>query len=188
MADSTIVGVKIAKNTIWGTHLVLGAVNSEKIEDGTIQLQDLADMGATDGQIMKWNQSATSWITANEETGSSGWTDDGTIVRLTTIDDSVGIGTATPSAKLDVVGDVIIAGKATIGPGHTNSGAFAFVAGRNNSAPGDYSVVAGGGGGSTLDGNSTIGSYSTVSGGQGNTAEGFRSTIGGGGGNTTHAA
>ena len=35
---------------------------------------------------------------------ASGWTDEGTIVRLTTITDSVGIGTITPAATLDVAG------------------------------------------------------------------------------------
>ena len=34
--------------------------------------------------------------------GGGGWTDAGTVVRLTTITDSVGIGTTSPSAKLDV--------------------------------------------------------------------------------------
>jgi hypothetical protein len=35
-----------------------------------------------------------------------GWTDDGTVVRLTTSTDSVGIGTASPSAKLEVRGGI----------------------------------------------------------------------------------
>ena len=34
--------------------------------------------------------------------GESGWTDDGTVVRLTTASDDVGIGTNSPAAKLDV--------------------------------------------------------------------------------------
>jgi len=40
----------------------------------------------------------------------SGWTDDGVVVRLTTINDAVGIGTATPAAgmKLHVVGDTYL--------------------------------------------------------------------------------
>ena len=37
---------------------------------------------------------------------ASGWTDDGTIVRLTTSSDSVGIGTASPDYTLHVVGNV----------------------------------------------------------------------------------
>jgi len=35
---------------------------------------------------------------------SGGWTDDGPVVRLTTVSDSVGIGTTSPSTVLDVVG------------------------------------------------------------------------------------
>ncbi len=38
--------------------------------------------------------------------GASGWTDDGTTVRLTTSTDNVGIGTTNPSAKLDVSGSI----------------------------------------------------------------------------------
>jgi hypothetical protein len=42
--------------------------------------------------------------------GASGWTDDGTTVRLTTASDNVGIGTASPSAKLEVNGTAKING------------------------------------------------------------------------------
>ena len=34
--------------------------------------------------------------------GQGGWTDGGTVVRLTTSTDSIGIGTSSPSAKLDI--------------------------------------------------------------------------------------
>jgi hypothetical protein len=37
---------------------------------------------------------------------ANGWVDDGAIVRLATAGDNVGIGTATPTAKLDVAGDI----------------------------------------------------------------------------------
>ncbi len=40
--------------------------------------------------------------------GGGGWTDAGTVVRLETDTDSVGIGTATPATKLDVSGDINI--------------------------------------------------------------------------------
>lgn len=135
------------------------------------------------------------------------WTDDGTVVRLNTILDSVGIGTATPTEKLEVSGNIkasgtiqsgtsiiidgvndkitassgtidfdnenlVTTGKATIGPGHTNTGTNAFVAGvdntaadsaatvsggRNNNARGIYSVIAGGGGGALADSNTALG-------------------------------
>lgn len=39
-------------------------------------------------------------------TVGGGWTDDGTVVRLTTITDRVGIGTANPAEKLHVVGNL----------------------------------------------------------------------------------
>jgi hypothetical protein len=38
--------------------------------------------------------------------GQGGWTDDGTVVRLTTFTDNVGIGTTTPSEKLEVDGSI----------------------------------------------------------------------------------
>lgn len=41
-----------------------------------------------------------------EGVSGGGWTDDGTVVRLTTITDEVGIGTASPAEKLHVVGNL----------------------------------------------------------------------------------
>jgi len=49
-----------------------------------------------------------------------GWIDGGTVVRLDLVSDSVGIGTATPSAKLDVVGDMVLSGNATFGPRYSD--------------------------------------------------------------------
>ena len=45
---------------------------------------------------------------------NGGWADNGNAVRLETITDSVGIGTATPSAKLDVVGETELNGNVAI--------------------------------------------------------------------------
>ena len=42
--------------------------------------------------------------------GGGGWSDDGTTVRLTTATDNVGIGTDSPSYKLDITGDARILG------------------------------------------------------------------------------
>lgn len=46
-------------------------------------------------------------------TTASGWTDDGTIVRLTTSTDSVGIGTTAPASTLDVEGTFKVSGTTT---------------------------------------------------------------------------
>ena len=62
-------------------------------------------------------------------------------------------------SDLDVDGDLRVTGKATIGPGHTNTGTNAFVAGANNSA---------------------VSPSATVGGGSSNRADGFGSTVGGG--------
>jgi len=89
--------------------------------------------------------------------------------------------------------------KVSIGPGHTNTGVDAFVAGVNNVATGDsstigggsnnkargkYSVVGGGGGPANppffSDSNSAIGDWSTISGGGRNIASGEGATVSGG--------
>ncbi len=149
-----------------------GSVTTGKISDGTVGFIDINQNGATPGQIMKWNGSA--WVADNESAGgSAGWVDDGNTVRLETVGDSVGIGTVSPSEKLDIVGNIAASGKATIGPGHTNSGNNAVVVGGNNTATGDNTFVAG-------TGNTTSGIYSVVVGGDLNTASGEGAAIGGG--------
>ena len=57
-------------------------------------------------------------------TGSSlsGFTDDGTVVRLTTITDTVGIGTTTPSTTLDIAGTLKASGAITFSTFSSNGG------------------------------------------------------------------
>jgi hypothetical protein len=49
---------------------------------------------------------ADSAVVAVSVPSAGGWTDDGRVVRLQTNNDSVGVGTTSPSSKLDVNGDV----------------------------------------------------------------------------------
>ncbi|MCX6831852.1 MAG: hypothetical protein NT028_06905 [candidate division Zixibacteria bacterium] len=61
--------------------------------------------------------------------GSSGWTDDGTTVSLSTIGDSVGIGTTNPAFRLDVAGglratDSVQTNKLVLGKASTTTGAL----------------------------------------------------------------
>jgi hypothetical protein len=85
-----------------------------------------------------------------------------------------------------------IGSKVSIGPGHTNTGINAFVAGEGNTVSGDQSVVVGGvnnvasGYSSAIGGglnNATTGPWSTVGGGGGNTATSHGAVVGGGGTN-----
>jgi hypothetical protein len=83
----------------------------------------------------------------------------------------------------------ITMGKGNFGASNTNTGTFAFVAGKYNSAIGDYSVVSGGGGATLADSNSALGNYSTVGGGKGNVigATGTYGNISGGSDNQASA-
>ncbi len=107
-----------------------------------------------------------------------------------------------------------VGGRATLGPGNTNTGEFSFVAGSGNTAEGSYHTVGGGTGNiisgdflSTIGGghdNSISGNWSTIGGGKENviesngtiaggsenaiTAQGGSSAIGGGHGHTASGA
>ncbi len=74
----------------------------------------------------------------------------------------------------------ITMGKGNFGTGNVNPGTFASVAGSNNRARGQYSVVSGGGGAAPGDSNSASGDYSTVGGGTQNGAGGYIATVSGG--------
>ena len=98
-------------------------ITSAEIQDGTIQFGDIGQNGATVDQIMKWNGSA--WLPSDDDaggTGPSGWTDAGTVVRLNTFTDSVGIGTASPAEKLDVDGNAHVSGTIASGSSITIDG------------------------------------------------------------------
>ncbi|MGH8004933.1 MAG: hypothetical protein ACRECJ_09455, partial [Limisphaerales bacterium] len=67
-----------------------------------------------------------------------------------------------------------ITSKVSIGPGHTNTGTDAFIAGANNTANNSYAAVGGG------SNNTASGIYATVGGGITNAASGDYATVGGG--------
>ena len=74
----------------------------------------------------------------------------------------------------------ITMGRGNFGAGNLNLGTQAFVAGANNRALGAYSVVSGGGGALAANSNTASGDWSTVGGGDGNTAGSVYATVGGG--------
>ncbi len=76
---------------------------------GTLRVGNSADPG-TAGQILMSTGASTAptWVASTSLMSAGGWTDDGTVVRLTTIGDNVGIGTTTPDDALDVAGNIDI--------------------------------------------------------------------------------
>jgi hypothetical protein len=60
-------------------------------------------VGANGELLISNGSGAPSWVSSTTIASASGWTDDGTVVRLTTITDNVGIGTTTPQNKLTVL-------------------------------------------------------------------------------------
>lgn len=84
-------------------------------------------------------------------------------------------------ATVDGASGGTITSKVSIGPGHTNTGPFSFVAGESNTASADNCSV--GGGAANIAG----GNYATVGGGAQNTANEAFAVVGGGRGNAATA-
>jgi hypothetical protein len=150
--DWTISGNDIYRLT---GHVGIGmAPGSFRLDvDGTARMGGFKmPTGASDGYVLTSDATGTgTWQAA-----AAGITGSGTanyIAKFTgasTIADSViyqkadgnvGIGQTNPSQKLDVAGNLAVSGKAVIGPGHTSSGQYAFVSGRENTATGPYNTV-----------------------------------------------
>jgi len=178
-------------NAISNAMLQNNAVTSNKIQDGTIQLADLAftpatrpltppiaaseiadtnvtmvkiqRAGAAADQVLKWTGSA--WAPRNDSVGSGG-----PYLLL-----AGGIMTG----PITNTGDpAITMGKGNFGLGNSNTGDWAFVAGKNDTASGDYSAIGGG------TENNASGVNATVGGGAYNTASGLVATVSGGAENT----
>lgn len=84
-----------------------GAITTAKIQNGTILFADIAQNGATNGEVIKWNGAA--WSAEPDASGSGGgggWTDGGTTVGLTTPSDTVALNTTMRLGKLNVNGDI----------------------------------------------------------------------------------
>ncbi|WP_343487730.1 hypothetical protein [Allomuricauda sp. d1] len=70
-----IVGGDATMNNVGILTIADDAVTSAKIDDATIALADLSDMGAADGQVLKWNATTTAWEPAADDDGGTGFTD-----------------------------------------------------------------------------------------------------------------
>jgi len=148
--------------------------------------------GASDGYVLTSDVSGNGTWQAVAGGGDSDWVISDTNM-YSGVAGNVGIGTATPSERLEVSGNLKIGGKATIGTGHTNGGSGSTIAGgisnttagvnsfigagQSNSTNGDNCVIAGG------RNNTVTIAYTSILGGDHNSVNGLYSTIGGGGSN-----
>jgi hypothetical protein len=185
------------------------ADSTDAITDGAVDFADLGQNGAAADQIIKWT--GTVWAASDDESGA-GWVDDGNVIRLDNANDSVGIGTTTPTEKLDVTGSIHASGTITSGSSITIDGnnskitstggyidfdnEFLITTGRatigpDNQNSGTNAFVAGesdtaSGAGSVVSGglsNKASAGYSNVGGGNNNEATNLGATVSGGIGN-----
>jgi hypothetical protein len=129
--------------------------------------------GASNGYVLTSDGSGTGTWQAPSGGSDSDWVISDTNM-YSGVSGNVGIGTSTPSEKLEIDGNLKMSGKATIGSGNFNYGDFAFVAGLSNIVNDSGCVISGG------KDNDAFGYYSTISGGYDNYASSNYSSVGGG--------
>jgi len=169
-----------------GEYSCLLGLNSNLTEDSTFMVDmphirfgdetygyEMPTQDGTTGQYLTTDGSGqASWSSL---AGVGGWIDDGTVIRLETSTDSVGIGTDTPSEHLDVDGNLHISGRASLGVNVSCTGSHSFGAGYNNNVGGSYAAISGGAF------NEANGYAATIGGGGNNSAGGYGATVPGGG-------
>ena len=77
-----------------------GTINSTKILDGSISAADLGNMGAVNGQVLKWNQTNNRWEPGSDNTGT------GTVATLN--NGEILLGDGTGNFALTMGGDAAI--------------------------------------------------------------------------------
>ncbi|MEK6626258.1 MAG: hypothetical protein AABY86_14905 [Bdellovibrionota bacterium] len=71
-ADSSITSAKIADGAVTSGKIASSAVTASKIAAGTITLDKFADVGATDGYVIKWDDVAGQWVAAPDDDSGPG--------------------------------------------------------------------------------------------------------------------
>ena len=196
---NSITSAMIVDNTIATGDIADNAITSAKIQNGTIVGADLNQMGANNGQVLKWN--GTTWAPADDQTGGTG---DNAWVRGTPPDSVLytirQLGIARGGANNMLYGSyrythtnfgvACTTGTSannlyycTVGGGYQNNayGAASTIAGGTFNRAGYFGAVLGG-----LS-NQALGNYATVGGGGRNYSSGSNATVAGGDSNTAAA-
>ncbi|HRE59056.1 MAG TPA: hypothetical protein PLW09_14670, partial [Candidatus Kapabacteria bacterium] len=190
-----------------GTLATLNTVTSAEITDGTITAADLNQMGAADGQVIKWN--GTTWAPANDNTGAlthfteslqttGAFTTTNAGVQLlannaTATNIDIALTPKGTGALTAQVADNAAAGgdkrgtyavdwqMARANATEVASGIYSTISGgQNNTANNQYSTISGG------TNNIASGTYTSIGGGESNNASGTYTSIGGGENNTAN--
>lgn len=74
--DGNVSTSDLADNSVTTAKIINTAVSTDKLANSAVTAPKLASMGASTGQVLKWN--GTSWAPATDETGSGGTTPTGT--------------------------------------------------------------------------------------------------------------
>lgn len=175
VTNGAISTMMIADGAVMGYHLNANAVDSSKIQDGSIAFADIDQNGASAGQVMKWD-GISAWVPSDDDASGGGESLLGY--------EEYGFFTPAPNAG----GTDVIA----MGMGCSAWGMYSLAGGgAYNTAGAENSVVDGGayntnsGAGAVIGGglhNSIAydGSNAVVAGGWANTVEGYTAAIGGG--------
>jgi len=183
LSDSSKIAISIPDNT----------VTTSKIANGSILFEDIAQNSATEGQVMKWNETSSAWEVAEANLGSSNWSVSDSVLYTNNY-----LGIARGGAENALYGNksythVNLGVVCTTGTSGTNINFATVSGGSSNAATQSYSTIGGGHGNvastiyTTVSGgrdNTAFDGGSTVSGGLRNTANGYGSTVGGGYDNT----
>ncbi|MGH8004399.1 MAG: hypothetical protein ACRECJ_06725, partial [Limisphaerales bacterium] len=105
IADGSITSEDLGTNSVAADEIAAGAVGTSEIDATQVQRR-VTGTAPPNEYITGINQDG-SVVTASDQAGAaSGWTDDGTVVRLSTGTDNVGIGTSAPLSNLHIFRDV----------------------------------------------------------------------------------
>ena len=70
--NTAVTSAKIANNAITSAKVADGAISTAKLDDGAVTSLKIANMGASDGQVLKFN--GTNWIPGSDNVGPAGTT------------------------------------------------------------------------------------------------------------------
>lgn len=109
-------GISVSGNKITNAGIVtLAAGSGISVSGNTITNTGITSLSAGTNISIDGNKITNTYSAPAIDYTLSGWTDSGTTIKLSTITDYVGIGIATPTSALHVVGSTNLAGDVTLG-------------------------------------------------------------------------